>query len=124
MPVKFNVPVQSEDAGEALRALFFLDYGTPAQLKLVGKTIPASTFDNMGRTATLDWVPINVTTGCHFVTLVVAHSSSFQSIDDDHLEPSKADDDASLVTWTVNMNPPTDGENTLPNCPSSVGAVQ
>ncbi|HKO47058.1 MAG TPA: hypothetical protein VJV79_05005 [Polyangiaceae bacterium] len=117
--IRFNVPIQSEDAGEALRALFFLDYGTLDQRKLQGQTISASTFDNTGRAATLDWIPMQVSAGCHFVTLVVAHGSSFQSNNDDLLDPSKADEDASLVTWTVNMYP-TDDLNTLPNCPSSV----
>ncbi len=121
--VRFNVPIQSEDAGEYLRALFFLDYGTPGESKLLGQTIPPSTYDNTGRSATLPWVPTRVSAGCHFVTLVVAHTSSFQTNDDDHLDTAKADEDAALVTWTVNVDP-TDNVNTLPNCPSSVATVQ
>ncbi len=124
VPVRFNVSIQSEDAGEALRALYFLDYGTLGQRKLVGQTIAASTYDNTGRSATLQWVPANVTDGCHFVTLVVAHASSFLTSNDDHLDPNRADDDAALVTWTVNMDPPPDDVNTLPNCPSSTSPGQ
>jgi hypothetical protein len=126
VPIRFNVPIQSEDAGEDLRALFFLDYGTSSQDELLGKTIAASTYDNTGRAATLTWTPNRVSDGCHFVTLVVAHVSTFLADDDDRLDPSKADADASLLTWTVNMNPPADSQDTLPNCPSGVvpGAVQ
>jgi hypothetical protein len=116
-PVGFSVPVRSEDAGEALRALYFLDYQTSVQNKLVGITIPASTYDNTNRTAPLVWPPAGTSAGCHFVTLVVAHTGSFLESDDERLDPTVADEDASLLTWTVNVDP-TDGENTLLNCPS------
>ena len=117
--VNFNVRVQSEDAGEGLKAIYFLDYGTAQQSKLLGQTIPASTYNDTGRAATLSW-PVNASNGCHFVTLVVAHSSSFQSSNDDRLEPTKADEDASLLVWTVNVNPSSLAPNTLANCPTTV----
>lgn len=118
--IQFNVSVQSEDAGEDLRAVFFLDYGTAGELRLVGQTISASTYDNTARAAKLPWRPISVSDGCHFVTLVVAHVNSFQPNNDDHLDLTKAGDDASLVSWTVNVNPSSDAPNTLANCPSPV----
>ena len=72
------------------------------------------------------WTPLQapqVSAGCHFVTLVVAHEGTFLDSNDDRLDPSKADADASLLTWTVNVDP-TDGQNTLLNCPPSVGVSQ
>lgn len=121
MPVsttKFTVQVRSEDAGEDLRALFFLDYQLPTQRKLVSKVIPASTYDNTGRNFQADYVPVPKTDkGCHFLSLVVAHTSSFlNTIDDDRLDPRYANDDAAIATWTINVDPPSDGS--LQDCPS------
>lgn len=121
---KFNVGVRSEDAGEPLRAVFFLDYQMRANLPqqageklLVSKTIPASTYDNPGRVVQYEW-PSAASDGCHFMSLIVAHRSTFlEENDEAHLDPDKADDDAAIVTWTVNMNPPEDGA--LLNCPSN-----
>jgi len=120
VPINFNVRIQSEDAGEPLRALYFLDYGTANQSRLNGQTIPASTYDYKGRVATYSWIPDSKMKGCHFVTLVVAHFNSFLSSNDDHLDPTKAEDDASLLSWTVNINPSADAPNTLAECPSVV----
>ena len=61
--------------------------------------------------------------GCHFLSLIVAHRSSFSSDNEDELDPRDADDDAAIVTWTANVNPPPD--LALENCPSrTLPAVQ
>jgi len=115
----FSVQVRSEDAGEDLRAIFFMDYQIkPGERVLISKTITASTYDNEDRTATLDWIiPMMALKGCHYVSLVVAHENSFlKQIDETRLDPRRADDDAAIVTWTVSIDPT---ENTtLENCPS------
>jgi hypothetical protein len=124
----FSVRVRSEDAGEPLRALFFLDYQIkyagvtqPGEVNLVSKTIPASTYDDTGRVIQYTWNPANpaTTRGCHFISLVVAHRDSFLVEDNDHLDPRYADEDAAIVTWTVNVDPLDEG--TLVNCPSADG---
>jgi len=124
--LSFTVQVRSEDAGEPLRAVLFLDYQMKAGIDpnhkgediLVPKTIPASTYDNVGRFFTHTWQPMNVK-GCHFLTLVVAHRSTFQeNVDELHLDPRYADDDAALVTWTVNVVTSATDETTLASCPS------
>lgn len=123
IPTLFTVQVRSEDAGEPLRAVFFLDYqikpsSDPRQdgERFIGsKTIPASTYDNLGRTATIPWQPMT-TAGCHFMSLIVAHQSSFLENDDVHLDPRRADDDAAIVTWTVSVDPAAD--MALRNCPT------
>jgi len=117
LPVRFTVQVRSEDAGEDLRALFFLDYQLPGQYKLISKSVPASTYDNVSRDISYDWPPSKDKRGCHFLSLVVAHRSSFLANDDDKLNPAKADDDAAIVTWTVNVDPPADFA--LENCPTA-----
>ena len=116
-PTAFTVQVRSEDAGEDLRALFFLDYQLPGQRKLVSKQITASTYLDTGRDIRFDWSPDKKDAGCHFLSLVVAHTDTFlNNIDDDKLDPKKADDDAAIATWTVNVDPPADFA--LENCPS------
>lgn len=123
MKTPFTVQVRSEDAGEDLRAIFFLDYQLPGESKLISKSITASTYDNTGRNITYDWFPQKDKTGCHYVSLVVAHRNSFkQQEDDDHLRPEAAAEDAAIVTWTVNINPQGD-PNTLNNCPSGPAAL-
>ncbi len=123
VPTLFTVQVRSEDAGEPLRAVFFLDY----QIKpssdphqdgerfLISRTIAASTYDNLGRTATYGWSPMT-TSGCHFITLIVAHESTFLQNDLVHLDQRYADDDAAILTWTVNVDPSAD--MSLKNCPT------
>jgi len=114
---RFSVQVRSEDRGENLRAIFFLDYEIhPGEDELVSQTITASTYDNTGRVILYSWLPPTTLKGCHFLSLVVAHQSSFLQSDEGHLDPRYADDDAAIVTWTVNVNPTDDG--TLENCPS------
>ncbi|HET7539499.1 MAG TPA: hypothetical protein VFK05_06495 [Polyangiaceae bacterium] len=119
---KFTVGVRSEDAGEPLRAVFFLDYQMPqrgtqrGEYKLVSKTIPASTYDNKDRVAEYTWTPMT-TKGCHYLSLVVAHRSSFLESDEDHLDPRYADEDAAIVTWTIGLDPPIGGA--LENCPTA-----
>src|SRR6478735_10198698 len=66
-PTAFTVQVRSEDAGEDLRALFFLDYQLPGQSKLVGLPIPASTYDNVNRNIKWPWTPSKDKPGCHFL---------------------------------------------------------
>jgi len=125
LKTKFTVPVRSEDAGEPLRAVFFLDYQMPrrgltqpGEVKLPSgsKTIPASSYDNAGRTVEYEWTPMT-TKGCHYLSLIVAHRSSFLESDEDHLNPRYADDDAAIVTWTIGVDPPVSGA--LENCPTT-----
>jgi len=117
-PTSFTVQVRSEDAGEDMRALFFLDYQLAGHSKLISKPIPASTYDNTGRNIQYDWPPPAKTDfGCHFLSLIVAHRSSFLADNEDKLDPRFADDDAAIVTWTVNINPQPD--LALENCPTT-----
>ena len=120
---KFSVTVQSEDAGEELRAVLFIDYQLPGERSLGAKSIPASTYDKTGRNINFDWSPKASDAGCHFLSLVVAHRDSFLIAEnEDQLIPTKAEEDAAIITWTVNIDP-VDASNTLPNCPSRTTVV-
>ena len=120
--IVISVPVRSEDAGEDLNGHFFIDYGVPPpqEKKLVTVLIPASTYDVTSRSAHWDWQPKAnpPSDGCHVLTLVVAHKSSFKSGDQDHLDPAMASEDAAIVSWWVNVNPLPGMAQTLSNCPT------
>jgi hypothetical protein len=117
----FTVPVRSEDGGEELAAVFWEDYGTASTSSRVfsSQYKPASTYDDVGRSITS--TPFSVgalDTGCHTVTLLVAHISSFSSANTQTLDPEKAKTDAAIITWWVNVNPSQDQLTTLSNCPT------
>ena len=117
---KFTVPVRSEDNGEDLTALFFLDYQVhPGEFRLLSQNIPASTYDNTDREATFTWKPMGDHAGCHYISLIVAHRGSFQNVDGDHLDPAAGERDAAIVSWIVNVGPTVGQENTLKDCPVS-----
>ncbi|HEY4102429.1 MAG TPA: hypothetical protein VGM44_01010, partial [Polyangiaceae bacterium] len=128
--VPLTVPVRSEDAGEELSAIFFLDYGTLNSFPVNQQTISASTFDVSDREISFSWTVVlhdacpggqqcpSPPQACHTLTLVVAHHSSFESNDATTLIPAKAKTDASLVQWWVNANSPDGAQATLTNCPT------
>jgi len=126
--VKVSVPVRSEDAGEYLAGRLFLDYqvqpgpGTAGELLLRPFRIPPSTYDDSSRSADAPWTPRPLTSpGCHLLTLIVAHESTFIGADQNRLDPAKAGDDAAIINWWVNVDPTTDLIHTLVNCPVSGG---
>jgi hypothetical protein len=119
--VAFSVPVRSEDAGEDLRAVFFVDQGpgSPGVFQN-SQSIPASTYNDTGRAVTFEWTvppPPPPGPGCHLMTLTVAHRLSFDPTHDDVLNP-KDQDDAAIVNWWLNADPTTD-PSTLVNCPTN-----
>ena len=116
--VAFSVPVRSEDAGEDLRAVFFVDQGPgSAGVFQNSQSIPASTYNDTGRAVTFTWTVPTLAVGCHLLTLTVAHRLSFLLKQDDVLNP-KDQDDAAIVNWWLNANPPTTDTSTLINCPT------
>ena len=123
---KFSVPVQSEDGGDDLSGVFFLDYQvTAAEAFLAQVRLTASTFDDVGREATFTWTSTmpRGKTGCHYVSLIIAHRSSFLDDDTTHLDKAKGVKDGAIVTWVVNVNPPAGQEQTLIDCPARAPTV-
>jgi hypothetical protein len=119
----FKVPIRSEDAGETLLANFWLDYGSANPKFINSQFIPPSTYnDTTDRSITFPWT--NVSTddaGCHTFSMVVAHVSSFP-MNPQELDVTRGAQDAALITWWVNVNPPTDSLYNLINCPFPRGA--
>jgi hypothetical protein len=117
----FTVPIRSEDAGEDLSAIYFRDYNSADQRLLNIQSISASTYNEINRTIASTRLPVgDQDKGCHTVTLVVAHASSFQAKNKLQLDPAKAETDAAIITWWVNFNPPEDALNSLADCPTPV----
>jgi hypothetical protein len=113
--VPINVPLRSEDAGEQLTALLFLDYGTtPSNVPVGYAPIPASTYDDSNRAVSTPWSAPGER-GCHRLTLLVCHQSSF-NYSTYQILPSRTNDVA-LATWVVAVD---DGSGTpvdLASCP-------
>ena len=118
--LKISVPVRSEDAGEVLRGAFFVDYGvgSPGQIQNV-QEVPASTYADDGRAFTLDWtVPKLANSGCHLLSLIVAHVSSFRS-NPSYVLNNNANNDAAIISWWLNVDAPAQSASTLSNCPTA-----
>ncbi|HEY3668570.1 MAG TPA: hypothetical protein VGL19_21370 [Polyangiaceae bacterium] len=118
----FSIPVRSEDAGEDLRAVFFLDQGpgSPGVFQN-SQTVPASTFNETGRAVTFDWTVPKLPAGCNLLTLTVAHGHSFDPKHNDVLRTDTkgaARDDAAVVNWWLNAPDPGTPDSTLVNCPT------
>ncbi len=109
-----NVPLRSEDAGEELRALLFLDRGQQGQRLLRFREIPAGKLEEKRSIAISGEIELP---GCHSVSLVVTHKSN---LNEETNEPTDADDTA-ILTWWVNVDD--DGTNLLSDCPVSGGGA-
>lgn len=126
--IPISVGVRSEDAGTGLSIRLFLDYGTPVEVLQNSRPLPASTYDQ-ARKIEFDWLPIwrstippnSTSNTCHTLTLIVAHSDSFLQADDLHLDPSRAGDDAAIMSWWVNYNAA--DPSSLSDCPSRLPSV-
>ncbi len=118
--VKITVPLRSEDAGEGLRGVFLVDFNTgSSELLQNTQEIAASTYADTLRTVTLDWtVPSLPRSGCHLLTLIVAHHSSFKANPSSVLDPKAADGDAAIINWWMNVDVDPSKASTLENCPT------
>jgi hypothetical protein len=98
--VSINIPVRSEDAGEQLLGLLFSDYGTAVSREQGFSFLGPSTYDKP-RPFPLVSQPLSFdTNGCHTLSLLVGHLSSF-----DRTAAVLNQDDIALATWMVNVNP-------------------
>lgn len=121
--VNFQMPVTSEDAGQALEAILLLDYGGDGSVPdfLYLAPLPASTLDDPEpRVFNLLWtVRKGVTPGCHRVTLRVTHFANI-----DQAKPAEVVNKKDLAEayWFANINVTPEKANSLVDCPqASVG---
>ncbi len=112
--ITFKIKVRSEDAGDDLIALLYIDYGATTQALEANQTIAASTFDDTNREVNFAWTVPNIQRGCRQLTLLVTHTKH-TSI----LGPTD-NNDIALVTWFLNVADP-DGTNVLAQCPKTAG---
>ncbi len=116
-PVILNVPVRSEDAGEQLFAILLVDYDTPTRGFAGEQLLAASTYDDATRVIAITWAVnvANVGAGCHRLTLIVTHPSSFD-FGKLQVRPTRTTD-AALATWLLNVAPQPGVPVDLSSCP-------
>jgi hypothetical protein len=116
--LEFSVPVRSEDHNEWLHYILYIDYKLPGATKAgVDDRFPPSTFDDETRVINFPWRVERISRGCHQLSLVVVHDSSWHDRRD---EPDSilSVGDIGLATWWINVDPPPGEKYTLRNCPS------
>ena len=89
----------------------------------VDNQLPPSTFDDVQRVIGFRWWVDRVTDGCHQLTLLVAHESSW----DGELDRPRSDvgaGDIAMAVWWVNVNAPPGDQTTLRNCPTRGNEVE
>jgi hypothetical protein len=119
----FNVPVTSEDAGELVFGLAYLDYtkvNTPSSRSSFQNLakLPAGTLDDGPRPFTLNvladpnngWTP-----GCHRLTLILTHESNVEIGRSQIIDTP----DQAWAVWWLNVD--ADDPNVLENCPKPAG---
>ncbi|HMJ10775.1 MAG TPA: hypothetical protein VK524_05175 [Polyangiaceae bacterium] len=113
----FSVGVRSEDRGDSVVGLLFLNYSLEGEQYLNVNDLRASTFDDTDRKLTALWsVPENLK-GCNQITMVVTHfgNLAFSNGVPDPRSPA----DVALATWWLHVNPETDAPDDLGVCPKS-----
>ncbi|HLV66093.1 MAG TPA: hypothetical protein VKY73_09780 [Polyangiaceae bacterium] len=120
--IEFVVPLRSEDNDEYVWWAFHIDYGfAPPSETLIGvpQRITPSTFDDVSRSINYKWdIPsVAYRAGCHTITLVVSHDSTWNLVE---ARPHviEGQHDTAMATWWLNLNPPPDARDTLLDCPT------
>ena len=111
--VPFTVPFRSEDRGEELVVLLYVDFALAHPLLQYAGPLPPSTFDDE-REIRIDWTVHEVPAGCHQLSLVVTHESNVNF----YVQPAKLrrTEDAAILTWWVDVEGSGDS---LGECPRS-----
>lgn len=114
--IDFKIPVRSDDQGENLFWVLYLDRTFTGELAVEDAEVPASTIDDTTRYVQYPWPADNrYSKGCHTLSFVVAHKSSWSN----DAQPTLLDpNDAAVGTWWINIDPGPADSNTLTRCPS------
>jgi hypothetical protein len=114
-----TVPFRSDDQGEEVWFALHVDFKGD-DIPLWNLPSSPSTIDDTTRVISKSQpvdAHINIDAGCHQLTLIGAHASSW----DFSLYQPKADapkDDIAIATWWLNMDPKPADPYTLSNCPN------
>jgi hypothetical protein len=114
--ITFEMPFTSEDAGEQLYAVLWLDYDGVEGEQLNSRFFPPSTLaDTSRRVLSLTWkVQERIVPGCHRFTLRVSHVGNTGT------SPDVFDkNDLAEAYWLANLNVTAENANSLVNCPQA-----
>lgn len=120
--VLINVPVRSEDAGDDLVALLFVNWNVASNetaSPIAKAREPASTFNDTGRSIEMVWDYQKTTPGCWQLTMLVTHESNYDWIRSSYGNPA----DIAIATWFFNVEDDPPGTNPLSGCPKPAGMV-
>ena len=116
--IHVKVPIRSDDQGEKLWFALHVDFKGENHVLNTDLPLAASTFDDTNRFIDFEYdVDGSVQKGCHQLTLIVAHDSSWDYMRQQPL-PSAPKDDIAVANWWMNVDPPASDPYTLPDCPN------
>jgi hypothetical protein len=117
--VEFKIPLRSDDQGEWLLWVLSVDRTFTGEKPAFRGDVPPSTLDDTNRYVEAPWsVDSSYSKGCHTLSIVIAHLSSWNR--SNQVWPELLDaSDAALGTWWVNLDPLASADpNTLVRCPN------
>jgi hypothetical protein len=112
--VNISIPVRSEDRGDRLFAALHVDYTFPSIVRPQHNELPPSTFEDLTRSITFRWDVPRALKGCHQLTVLVSHASTFSFTESRPKDPK----DTAMATWWVNIDPDPTDPYTLSRCPN------
>lgn len=109
-PVPFTMTVRSEDAGQSLYAVPVLNWHIKDREEILRPfEVPARAADQPKNVRVeLDLAAL-LPQGCHTITILVMHTSSFKAMTGLPID-GVADDDVASITWWADALTPVDGE--------------
>lgn len=116
--VFFKIPFRSDDQGEWLLWQLYVDRTFANEDPAEKADVPPSTLDDTNRYVDAKWdADSTYSKGCHNISIVLAHHSSWNR---NGLQVPELLDasDAAVGTWWVNLDPGPGDPNTLVHCPS------
>lgn len=113
-----SVPFRSDDQGETVWFALHVDFKSDHDIVLWDLPRTPSTIEDTTRSiANTKPVDAFILAGCHQLTLVGAHQSSW---DFERKQPAvdAPQDDIAIATWWMNLDPKPTDPYSLPNCPN------
>jgi hypothetical protein len=113
----FTFAEVSEDQGQPLRVVWYLNYGIAKQEAYINNRDYPAADSNLSKTIAIDWTPVEKM--CAPFTIMVTHADNV--VNDDFHHP-RDPSDAAFVTWLVSVRNKGD-ELDLTNCPNNLGGT-
>ena len=119
--VAIIIDFRSEDAGEDLVALLYLNWSIAAKEQFKDLNIvPASTLEQSRKVSGLFWNIEDDEVGCQQLSLLLFHRSGYDAAKKRPLPGA----DVALVTWWFNVTDPQSPQDVLlSECPANVGGT-